>query len=182
MTSTVTLDEIKFQQASLETGVRLRYVDVGPRTARPLIFLHGYSDSWFAWSPILSAAPSNLRLIVLDQRGHGESERPQTGYTLDHFALDALALLDELGIGSASIVGHCLGGLVAQRMAALAPERVDRLILISTAASANNEVIRSMQPEVDTLTDPVDTTFIRGFQRSTIYRPVSPAFFRTRRL
>jgi pimeloyl-ACP methyl ester carboxylesterase len=106
------------------------------------------------------------RLIVPDQRGHGESERPQTGYTLDEFALDAIALLDKLGIASVCVIGHCLGGLVAQRMASLA-----------TAASADNEVIRSMRPEVESLTDPVSTEFIRAFQRSTIHRPVSHEFF-----
>jgi non-heme chloroperoxidase len=177
MTFTATLEAIQFRQATLRTGVQLNYVDIGPRTAPPLIFLHGYSDSWFAWSSVLRAMPPDFRLIVPDQRGHGESERPQNGYMLDSFALDAIALLDELGIGSACVVGHCLGGLVAQRMAALSPEHVNRLVLVSTAASANNEVIRSMRPEVESLTDPVSTYFIREFQRSTIHRPVSPAFF-----
>ncbi len=177
MTFAATLNAIHCKAAHLHTGVRLNYVDVGPRNAPPLLLLHGYSDSWFAWSPVLRGAPSNLRLIVPDQRGHGDSERPRRGYTLDHFASDALALLDELDIASACVAGHCLGGLVAQRMATLAPDRVNRLVLVSTAASADNEVIRSMRNEVESLTDPVDTSFIRVFQRSTLHRPVSPAFF-----
>jgi non-heme chloroperoxidase len=156
--------------------VRLRYFDVGSSEAEPLILLHGYSDSWFSFSPVIDLLAPNLRLIIPDQRGHGDSERPAKGYGPDNFAADAIALLDELGVPSATVIGHSLGSFVAQRMAVLAPERAARLILVGSAATPRTENVLSLVAAVRALTDPVDIAFIREFQMSTIYRPVPPAF------
>jgi pimeloyl-ACP methyl ester carboxylesterase len=167
---------IEFRNVELRTGVRLRYADVGPRNGTPVLLLHGYSDSWFSFSRILGLLPTEWRLIIPDQRGHGESGRPAQGYTPGHFADDAVALLDGLGIASAVIIGHSMGSFVAQRVALLAARRVRRLVLVGSAASADNEVVRSLVPLVQSLTDPVDPAFVREFQMSTIYRPVPAAF------
>jgi pimeloyl-ACP methyl ester carboxylesterase len=167
---------IEFKEIHLRTGVRLRYAETGPRNGPPLLLLHGYSDSWFSFSPVLGLMPADLRLIIPDQRGHGDSERPLEGYRPQDFAADALAMLQALGIESATVVGHSMGSFVAQRMATLAPKQVSRLVLVGSAATADNEVVRSLIPAVHSLTDPVDIAFVREFQMSTIYRPVPPAF------
>ena len=112
---------IEFRSIDLPTGVRLRYADVGPRSGRPVLLLHGYSDSWFSFSRIPGLMPPDARLIIPDQRGHGSSERPEEGYTPDDFAMDAIALVEEIGASSATVVGHSLGSFIAQRMAVLAP-------------------------------------------------------------
>ena len=174
MTSVVSA--IEFREITLRTGVRLRYADAGPRDGRPMILLHGYSDSWFSFTPVLGRIPADLRLIIPDQRGHGESERPADGYTPQQFAADAIALLEALGIQSATVIGHSLGGFIAQQMALLAPKRVEKLVIVASAASADNEAVRSLVPVVQSLTDPVDPGFVREFQMSTIYRPVPPVF------
>jgi pimeloyl-ACP methyl ester carboxylesterase len=124
----------------------------------------------------LGLVPPELRLIIPDQRGHGDSERPPDGYTPQRFAEDAIALLDALGITSATVTGHSMGSFVAQVIALSAPKRVRRLVLIGSAATADNEVVRSLVPLVQSLTDPVDPAFVREFQMSTIYRPVPEAF------
>ena len=174
MTSTQLTHEPK--EISLSTGVRLRYLDLGPNDAQPLLLLHGYSDSWFSFSPIIGLLPPNLRLIIPDQRGHGDSQHPRTGYRPDDLAADALAFMDGLGIASATVVGHSLGSFVAQRMVAIAPGRITKMVLVGSAVTPRNDVVLSMVPIVHTLTDPVDIGFIREFQMSTIYRPVTPAF------
>ena len=173
---TTTAKAIAFREVSLPTGVRLRYADVGPRSGKTLILLHGYSDSWFSFSPMLDLAPPELRLIIPDQRGHGDSERPSGVYTPEGFAADAIALLEALGIPSSDVVGHSMGSFVAQRMALLAPKRVSSLVLLGSAATADNEVVRSLVPAVQSLTDPVDVEFVREFVMSTIYRPVPAEF------
>lgn len=168
---------IEFKNVDLRTGVWLRYADVGPRSGTPVLLLHGYSDSWFSFSRILDLMPPELRLIIPDQRGHGDSERPANGYTPEKFAEDAVALLDVLSISAATVIGHSMGSFVAQRLALLAAKRVTRLVLAGSAASADNEVVRGLVPLVQSLTDPVDPTFVREFQSSTIYRAVPDVFF-----
>ena len=175
-TATPTATMIEFKDIELRTGVRLRYADAGPRDGRPLLLLHGYSDSSFSFRPLLSDPVPNARFIMPDQRGHGESGRPPEGYSLDGFAMDAIALLDGLGIESAVVVGHSLGSFIGQRMAVLAPMRVGRLVLVGSAHTPCNDVVASMKPIVDSLTDPVDVEFVREFQLSTIHRPVPPRF------
>ena len=126
---TVVEQVCEFREIRLYTGVRLRYACVGPRRGRPLLLLHGYPDSWFSFSRILGLVPPDWQLIIPDQRGHGNSERPPGGYTPEQLALDAIALLDALGIESASVVGHSMGSFVAQRIAILAPQRTNITVL-----------------------------------------------------
>lgn len=139
--------------------------------------LHGYSDSWFSYSRILPLLPPDLRVVLPDQRGHGESDRPVDGYTPDDFAGDAIQLLDTLGIGKAVVVGHSMGSFVARKVAIKAPERVERLVLVGSAATARNEATQELLQEVETLTDPVEEGFVRAFQASTLCRPVPAEFF-----
>jgi pimeloyl-ACP methyl ester carboxylesterase len=167
---------IEFREVSLRTGVRLRCADVGPRNGRPVLLLHGYSDSWSSFTPILGLVDPELRLIIPDQRGHGNSERPPGGYTPQGLAADAVALLDALGVSSAIAVGHSLGSFAVRHMLMTAPQRVSRAILVGSAARTNTESVKSLLPAVQALTDPVDAAFVREFQLSTIYRPVPPAF------
>src|SRR5215467_6735498 len=77
---------LQFRTVQLKTGVRLHYAQQGNRTGEPVILLHGYSDSWFSYSGVLPLLPAKYRVYVLDQRGHGNSERPFQGYSLPTFA------------------------------------------------------------------------------------------------
>jgi pimeloyl-ACP methyl ester carboxylesterase len=138
--------------------------------------LHGYSDSWFSFSEVLPLMPSSFRVIAPSQRGHGDSDRPQHGYAVDDLAADAVQLLDALHINDAIVVGHSMGSLVARRMAERAPRRVKRLILVGTTTTIRNAGVIELGKEVDRLTDPVDETFVRAFQLSTIHRPIADAF------
>jgi non-heme chloroperoxidase len=165
-----------FGDARLSGGVRLHYAQQGPRTGPAVLMLHGYTDSWFSFSRVLPLMPADLRIIVPDQRGHGNSTRPQSGYGLDDFAEDAIQLMDLLEVPKATVVGHSFGSFVARRMASFAPSRVHRLVLVGAAASANNASVRALRIEVGGLTDPVDPEFARSFQLSCVHRPIAPAF------
>ncbi|MDX2150573.1 MAG: alpha/beta hydrolase [Bryobacteraceae bacterium] len=175
MTSSATA--IRFEEAALASGVRLRYADAGPRTGAPVLLLHGYSDSWYSFSMLLDLLAPNLRLIIPDQRGHGDSQKPLSGYTPASLAQDALSLLDAVGLERAAVVGHSMGGFVAQHLAALAPQRVTQVVLAGSAARSANDAVRGLSATVASLTDPVDEGFVREFQQSTIWRPVPPSFF-----
>jgi 3-oxoadipate enol-lactonase len=77
---------------------------------------------------------ASFRVVRLDTRGHGRSPVPPGPYDIDDLADDALAVLDELGVGRAHLVGLSLGGMTALRLAARDPERVDRLVVLCTSA------------------------------------------------
>lgn len=171
--------ETRFDAAAvmLPSGVRLRYVHGGPTDGPVVIMLHGTSDSSFSFSRVLPLMPAHLRVVAVDQRGHGDSDRPVSGYSMDAFASDLLALMDALRIDRATIVGHSMGTFIARRAAERAPQRITRLVLTGTAKDARNSVIRDLLTATESLSDPVDEEFIREFQASTICRPVPEAFF-----
>ena len=168
---------VRFGDARLRTGVRLRYAVQGDPSGQPVILLHGYSDSWYSFSRLLPLLPVGLRVYALDQRGHGGSDRPATGYAMRDLVADVLAFMDAQGIARATIVGHSMGSFVAQQVALAAPGRVARLALVGSATSVRRfEGIDALRPVVDSLRDPIPEPFAREFQLSTIHHPVPAAF------
>ncbi|GBQ66857.1 putative hydrolase [Ameyamaea chiangmaiensis NBRC 103196] len=121
------------QTIVLPNGERLAFIDRGPRDGTPVVLIHGYTDSARDWFPLVPALPAHYRLIIPDLRGHGASSKPDCCYTLVDFAYDIKLLLDHLGIARADIVGHSLGSLVTQSLAENWPDRVHRVVLISSS-------------------------------------------------
>lgn len=157
-------------------GIRLQYVECGDREGVPVVFLHGISDSWRSFEGVLPVLPAHLRGIAVSQRGHGDSDRPPSGYRAEDFASDVAGLLSALGLARAVVVGHSMGASVAQRLALDHPDRVLALVLVGGRATWGNrpEVI-ALCDYVRTMTDPVDPGFVRDFQLSTVARPVPDA-------
>jgi non-heme chloroperoxidase len=169
-------DSLRFADVHLPTGPRLRFAEQGD-SARPLILLHGYSDSWFSYSRVLRGLARNYRAYALDLRGHGDSDRPATGYAMRDMAADVIAFMDAKGIARATVVGHSMGSFVAQQVAARWPERLARLVLIGSGTTPRNILgIAELASAVSSLRDPVPSEFAREFQLSTIYRPVPAEF------
>jgi pimeloyl-ACP methyl ester carboxylesterase len=163
-------------EAHLATGVRLRYVEQGAAGAHPIIMLHGYADSWYSFSGVLPLLYDTYHVYALDQRGHGDSDRPERGYHMSDLAADVLAFMDAMGLPSATVVGHSMGSLVAQQLAIAAPDRVARLVLIGAAANARVPSLLELQQAVDALDDPIPPEFAYEFQASTTYQALSDAF------
>lgn len=117
-------------------GTRLYYYAAGSRGAgEPVVLLHGFATSGHLWSDVVSLMPPGRRLVVLDLLGYGRSDPPGTHpLDLHAHAERVVALLDALGIATACIVGHGLGGGVAQSLAVHWPERVARLALVASIA------------------------------------------------
>ena len=172
--------QLRFATAHLTTDLRLHYAERGDQTGEAIVFLHGYSDSWYSFSQVLPLLSPQYHAFALDQRGHGDSERPECCYTLDDFAADIDAFMDAVGIDEATLVGHSGGTFVAARVALSYPRRVTRLVLMGSAIiGANNEAVLELAEAVRTLEDPVPPEFVREFQSSTIYHPVPEAFLET---
>jgi aminoacrylate hydrolase len=90
------------------------------------------------WSPQVASLAADHTCVVFDNRGIGASRGHTDGLTVDVMARDALAVLDALGLHRAHVVGHSLGGVIAQRVALLRPERVLSLSLLCTFAGGND--------------------------------------------
>jgi pimeloyl-ACP methyl ester carboxylesterase/tetratricopeptide (TPR) repeat protein len=168
--------DVQFSSVLLKTGVRLRYAYKGDPAGTPVILLHGFTDSWFSFTPILPLLDKKYRVYILDQRGHGESDRPVGGYALQQFAADVVAFMDAMNVKQATIVGHSMGSFVAQHVAATAPERVTKLVLEGSATTARNSVVTELQREINKLADPVPEKFAREFQVSTVFQPLPQDF------
>jgi pimeloyl-ACP methyl ester carboxylesterase len=138
--------------------------------------LHGITDSWYSFSGVLPLLYDTYHVYALDQRGHGDSDRPERGYNMSDFAADVVAFMDAMGLQNATVVGHSMGSLVAQQLAIVAPDRVARLILIGAAANPRVPSLLELQQAVDALDDPIPPEFAYEFQASTTYQALSDAF------
>ncbi|HEX2271390.1 MAG TPA: alpha/beta fold hydrolase [Pyrinomonadaceae bacterium] len=170
--------DVRFSNVSLRTGVRLRYAYQGDPRGEPIILLHGFTDSWLSYSTVLPLLDRKYRVYILDQRGHGESDRPASGYALREFADDVIAFMDVMGIHQATIVGHSMGSFVAQHVAVAAPDRVKRLVLSGSATTTRIPAVSDLQRDVNALKDPVPEKFVRDFQVGMAFQPLAEDFLK----
>jgi pimeloyl-ACP methyl ester carboxylesterase len=99
----------------------------------PVLLMHGLGYTRQGWGPLRELLARRYRVLSFDNRGIGESEIPPGPYTVEELAGDAAQVLDEAGVERAHVVGTSLGGFAAQALAAERPDRVDRLVLVSTS-------------------------------------------------
>jgi pimeloyl-ACP methyl ester carboxylesterase len=170
-------DAPRFSDVKLSTGIRMHYAEQGELRGEPIILLHGYSDSWFSFSRVLTPLARETRVYALDLRGHGKTDKPASGYLMRDLAADVVAFMDAKGIARATVIGHSMGGFVAQQVALAAPKRVSRLVLVGTVRKPTNlAAFGELEKAVASLSDPVPDAFAREFQLSTVYTPVGDEF------
>jgi pimeloyl-ACP methyl ester carboxylesterase len=122
----------------------------------PLLLIQGLGYGRWSWEPIVPALAERYRVLWFDNRGIGDSDKPEGPYTAKLMAGDALQVLDEAGVERAHVLGASLGGMVAQEVAAGSPERVDKLVLCCTtpggpATVPMPDVTRQLFAEAPTL-------------------------------
>lgn len=115
-------------------GCRLAYRLDGPADAPVVVLSNSLGTALEMWTPQLPALAGRFRVLRYDGRGHGDSDAPPGGYSLDRLGRDVLELLDGLGLDRVHFCGLSLGGMLGQWLAVRAPERIDRLVLANTAA------------------------------------------------
>lgn len=114
-------------------SIKLWYEDEGK--GKPIVFIHGLGEQAVSWHYQVEAFREAYRTINLDLRGHGRSTfNSEEPITIDLFARDILALLDQLEIDKAVFVGHSMGGLICQELALLAGQRMTAMVLSDSAA------------------------------------------------
>jgi non-heme chloroperoxidase len=172
---------IEFATMRLATGPRLHYAEQGDPTGKAVVFLHAYTDSWFSFSRVLPLLSPAYHAFAFDQRGHGDSDKPECCYTVDDFAADVDAFMEGVGIEEATLAGDSSGGLIAQRVTLDYPHRASRLVQMGSPTTlVNNEAVReSGEGMLAALEDPIPPDFVREFQESTIHHPVPEEFLDT---
>ncbi len=166
--------------ARLSNGLRLAYVEQGRRDGPALILLHGYTDSHRSFDLLRPHLPEAWRIIAITARGHGQSEKPESGYEIASMAADVKALLDALGIERALVAGHSMGAATALQFAADYPERVSGLVLIGAFASFHDkEGVTELAAAVALFQEHVDPEFVLAFQESTFADPIPQRFLDT---
>ncbi len=101
-------------------------------TGEPVLLIHGVGMNAEVWTPQIEALATTHHVIAIDMLGHGASVAPPEDATLDAYVNQARRLLDDLGISSANVVGHSMGGLVAMGLAIAKPQRVKRLAVLNS--------------------------------------------------
>lgn len=119
-------------------GVRLNVVDRGE--GAPVVLVHGLGCSGAVWATAAERLRPERRTVTVELRGHGASDRTYGSLTVEDLAADVARVLGHLDVGPADVVGHSMGGMVAQHLALGWPETVRRLVLCGTTAGPTPDI------------------------------------------
>jgi esterase len=136
---------------------RIHGPSILPPYTYPVVLLHGLMGFSANWGKIWPELHNRRPVLVLDQRGHGKSPKPKTGYSPTDYARDLLGLLDLLGWKKAHIVGHSMGGRVALRFCSLFPERSVSLTMEDSGTDARPERVSWIQDLLANIPTPFST-------------------------
>jgi pimeloyl-ACP methyl ester carboxylesterase len=122
---------------------------------KSVLCIHGLTANSRFWDCLASALSPRHKIIAMDLRGRGLSDKPPAGYSIDHHCKDVLALMDDLGLKRPVLMGHSLGAFISLVFAAQHPERVDRLILVDGGGKLTEKqmtkVFAGIKPSLDRL-------------------------------
>jgi non-heme chloroperoxidase len=155
---------------------RLPYVEQGDVTGVPVLMLHGVTDSWRSFEPVLPHLPDDIRAIAATQRGHGHAPKPEGPYLVEDMAADAIELLDELEIERAVVVGHSMGSWVTQRLTIDHPERLLGAVMAGsfTGSVARDPALAAALRSLADVPDEITAEYALEWQESTVARPIDP--------
>jgi pimeloyl-ACP methyl ester carboxylesterase len=142
----MTIADTEFRSAKVN-GVNLRYVEAG--TGDPtILFVHGWTCNLTDWRFQLDEFAEEHRVVALDLRGHGKSDKPDQDYTIDGFADDVVALSGELGLERPVMVGHSMGGAIAHNIVRRRPEVALGVVLVDSNIMPPPEAIDALVTSV----------------------------------
>ena len=124
-------------------------------TGKQILCIHGITANSRFWDCLASALASHHRVIAMDLRGRGHSDKPPTGYSIKHHCKDILTLMNDQGLERPVLMGHSLGAFISLVFAARYPQRVDRLILVDGGGKLSEKqmakVFAGIKPSLDRL-------------------------------
>jgi pimeloyl-ACP methyl ester carboxylesterase len=162
----------------LPHALSINFAEQGGPSPIPLVLLHGYADSWHSFELLLPHLPESIHTFALTQRGHGESSRPATGYSVEILAADLLDFMDKLNLEKVVVTGGSSGAFTARRFAIDHPERTSGLVLLGSPLSLRDKpgVLELWNSTISNLTDPIDPDFVREFAENTFSQATPQQF------
>lgn len=164
----------------LPNGLSIEYAECGRRGGPGLLLLHGITDSWRSFEPVLPWLPPDWHVVSMTQRGHGGSSTAASYRTRD-FAADAAAFVETLGLAPVIVVGHSMGAVNALRLAIDHPAAVRGVVAAGGFASFSDkpELVDFIQSQMLALNERVPRELAESFQRDTVVGPVAPGLLET---
>ena len=166
---------------SRPSGITLHYVEQGHPSGIPVLLLHAYLDSWRSFEGVLRHLPDGVHAFAPSQRGHGDSDRPPTGYDAADLVGDVAAFMDAVELDAAVLVGSSSAADTARRFALEYPARAPGLVLVGPFHTfpADAPAVVEMREQIAALTDPIDPDFVRDFVAGTAGDAVPREFLET---
>jgi pimeloyl-ACP methyl ester carboxylesterase len=148
---------------------------------KPVLGVHGLTANCRCWDVIAQALAGRHRMLAVDLRGRGLSDKPATGYSEEHHLKDLKCVMDDLQLDRAVLMGHSLGGYISLGFAARYPQRVAGLVLIDAGGELSQEhwdrVTAAIKPSIERLSIslPSMDEYLRLMQRNPVLQPWSQA-------
>jgi len=109
---------------------RIHYLTQGQGTTNSIVFIHGWACNAGFWREQVPVFQEKAKLVLIDLPGHGESDKPETDYTMDYFADAVIAVMRDAKVEKATLVGHSMSAPVICKVYAKGPERVAGLVAV----------------------------------------------------
>lgn len=148
-------------------GVALFYDEAGSGDP-PILFIHGGMADHMHFTPQFEYFSRDHRTLVVDLRGHGQSDKPEQNYTITGFADDVVWMCNELRVSKLVVVGHSMGGLVALELAAQFADILVAIVILDTPVVAPRAFYEALQPFVEALQTPGYRKAIHQFMEQFI--------------
>jgi pimeloyl-ACP methyl ester carboxylesterase len=161
-------------------GVMIQ-VAVWEGKGKDILCIHGITANCRCWDVMAAALSPTHRVLAMDLRGRGGSDKPSTGYSLAHHIRDITCVLNDLGTERVVLMGHSLGAFISLAYAAHHPERVDRIVLVDGGGKLSKEqldkVFVGIKPALDRLGKvlPSPDAYVGEMKKAPYLQPWSPA-------
>jgi pimeloyl-ACP methyl ester carboxylesterase len=161
-------------------GIKIRLAEWSGN-GKTVLCIHGITANCRCWDVVASALSPEHRVLAMDLRGRGHSDKPPSGYSIEHHCRDIAALQEDLGLGRTVIMGHSLGAFISLAFAANYPDKVDRIILVDGGGDLSKEqtdkVFSGIKPALDRLGKvfPSSEAYMEIIRKAPYLQPWSPA-------
>ncbi len=156
-------------KAATRDGVTLRYIDTGAGEP-PLLFIHGWTCNRTNWRDQMPYLAKKHRVVAVDLRGHGESDKPDQDYTIEGFVDDVAWFIDKIGLEHPVVIGHSMGGVIALNLARKHPKLVSAIVMVDSPIMPFPDAVRRMVDQILAgLQTPAYAAVAEGFARQAFF-------------